>query len=737
MPRVPRRTRSSRRGAFQRFPGRGREWRLDRHALRQAIPRLVIALAVGGGLVAILSWGGPPLRYHLQDRVSRDLIARVGFDVIDEAATAQLREQRRQAVPNVYRSDTAPLERVTERLAAAVTAVIQANDIDALRRSSSDLWGELSGEEFAALRTVIERKGEETVRAAFEEMMAEIGRRGLIGEVRETVEMGEGRGRLIVLRDSKQQVVPLSDVLTPGTLEPWVYERVTTILGERTTAAGKSVAAWCSANVSPTLRFEPAPTQETRDQAAAITGQVTNHYDRGQTFIPRGVIIDDERFALLQAEQQAFLSRLQGLNPRYRMQAAVGHGVLVLLLFLGWGLYLKRFAPRVLETEMRLVTLGLVALALVGVAKTIVWAGWLSTLAIPAAFVAILLTIAYDERFSVVITGGLLVLVAVVAGDDFRLFAVLSAGAVTAAVASVEIRTRGKLLEVGALAGLAQLLVVAALGLLAPPGQPLFWDGLWAVGNGVVSALLVSGALPLVERPFGMATGISLLELADLTQPLLRELALRAPGTYNHSIVVATLAEEAAQSLGADGLLARVGAYYHDVGKMRKPEYFVENQTNADNRHGKLSPALSTLIITAHSRDGAELAEEYQLPTPVRHIIEQHHGNTLVEYFYRQAQRDPTSDQEPRQEHFRYPGPKPRTKEAAIVMLADTVESASRSLRDPSAGRIEDLVHELVTKRLADGQLDECNLTLAEVHKIEQALTKSLTAIYHSRISYV
>jgi len=291
-------------------------------------------------------------------------------------------------------------------------------------------------------------------------------------------------------------------------------------------------------------------------------------------------------------------------------------------------------------------------------------------------------------------------------------------------------------MQVGGLVALAQLAAVVGLGLLVFPGERMFTDGLLAVANGVGSALVLSGALPLLERPFGIATGISLLELADPTQRLLRELALRAPGTYNHSVVVASLAEEAAQSIGADSLLARVGGYYHDIGKMRKPEYFVENQSGGESKHGGLSPTLSTLIITAHTGDGAELAEEFGLPAPVREIIEQHHGTTLVEYFFRQAQRSPTSEAEPRQENFRYPGPKPRTGEAAVVMLADAAESASRAVRNPSPGRIRDLVRELVSTRLADGQLDDCNLTLAQVHRIQETVVKSLIAIYHSRISY-
>ena len=735
MARQPRRGRGGRRGAAQRLIAWTSPWTLDAHTLRVAAPKLLIALVVGLALVLILGWGDPPPRYHLRDKVTRDVISRVDFEVPDEEATREQREIKRQTHPSVYRSDTSALTRVSARLAAAVSLVTRSPDLPTYQKATSDLWSTLSPEAFSDLNNVIARKGEEAVRAAFEEMLAEVGRWGVIGETRKTVEVGEGRDRIIVQRDGEQQVVLLADLLTPQALRAWVAERATTILGETASPAAEALAEWCSANVGPSLLFEPALTKRARDHAAATTPLVTTQYEQGQTILARGAIIDEERFTVLMAEQSAFLDPLSRLDPRYRTKEAFGHGLLVLLVLVTWSVYFARFAPRVLSKEMRLITLGVLTLALVGVAKLVVWMGW-PTLLIPAAFVAILLTVAYDERLSLVVTGGLLVLVAVVAGNDFHLFVVLLAGAGTAALASVEIRTRRKLMQVGGLAALAQLLAVAGLGLLVLPGQPILKDSLLAVVNGVGSALLLSGVLPLLERPFGIATGISLLELADPTQPLLRELALRAPGTYNHSVVVASLAEEAAQSIGANSLLARVGGYYHDIGKMRKPEYFVENQSGSESKHGRLSPTLSTLIITAHTRDGAELAEEFSLPAPVREIIEQHHGATLVEYFYKQAQRAPGSETQPRQEHFRYPGPKPRSKEAVIVMLADAAESASRVVREPSPGRIRDLVHELVAKRLADGQLDDCNLTLTQVHGIEESVAKSLIAIYHSRIAY-
>ena len=234
-------------------------------------------------------------------------------------------------------------------------------------------------------------------------------------------------------------------------------------------------------------------------------------------------------------------------------------------------------------------------------------------------------------------------------------------------------------------------------------------------------------------------TDISLLELTGVSHPLLQELARRAPGTYNHSMTVASLAEAAAEAIGANGLLTRVGAYFHDIGKMLKPEYFIENMTEgSENHHQSLAPAMSTLIIIGHVKDGLELAEEHNLPEPLVNFIEQHHGTTLVEYFYHEATRKADVDHrtDASESTFRYPGPKPQSRETAVLMLADAVESASRTLKEPTPKRVQSLIHEITMKRLLDGQFDECNLQLNEIRIIEESLIKSLLAAHHGRVRY-
>jgi putative nucleotidyltransferase with HDIG domain len=244
--------------------------------------------------------------------------------------------------------------------------------------------------------------------------------------------------------------------------------------------------------------------------------------------------------------------------------------------------------------------------------------------------------------------------------------------------------------------------------------------------------------LPSIERLFDITTGMTLAELRDPKQPLLRQLQQKAPGTYNHSLQVANIAEAAADAIGADSLLVYVGALYHDIGKMNKPEYFVENQAGGYNKHAKLRPKMSQLVIVGHVKDGIELAREYGLPRSLQHFIESHHGTTLVEYFYHAAKTQAETDEKSAvtEVEFRYPGPKPRTKEAAILMLADLVESATRAMAEPNPSRIESLVRELSRKRLMDGQFNQCDLTFRELGLIEESMINRLCSIHHGRISY-
>ena len=255
--------------------------------------------------------------------------------------------------------------------------------------------------------------------------------------------------------------------------------------------------------------------------------------------------------------------------------------------------------------------------------------------------------------------------------------------------------------------------------------------------SGVFAAMLASLLLPVLESWFDITTDIRLLELSNLNKPILRRLALEAPGTYHHSIIVGTLAEAAAEAIGANAFLVRVGAYYHDIGKLKKPEYYVENQIYSSNKHESLSPSISSLILASHVKDGLAMAEQIKLVPMVRELIPQHHGTRLMTYFYQKAKDAATNKQQGiNEDDFRYPGPKPQTKEAAILMLADQVEAAARTLQDPSPGRIRSLIKRLVQSTIQDGQFDECDITMKDLDMISQAFERVITGMHHHRIEY-
>ncbi|NWF52666.1 MAG: HDIG domain-containing protein [Nitrospirae bacterium] len=257
----------------------------------------------------------------------------------------------------------------------------------------------------------------------------------------------------------------------------------------------------------------------------------------------------------------------------------------------------------------------------------------------------------------------------------------------------------------------------------------------FAMIAGVSVSAIVSLLLPLLEYTFKITTDISLLELLDLNQPIIRNLMITVPGTYHHSVIVGSLAESAAEAVGVNPLLARVSSYYHDIGKVKMPEYFIENQVVTESKHDSLTPHMSSMIIVNHIKEGVEIAKENKIPQPIIDIIQQHHGTSLMSYFYQKAKEQKT-DILPSESDYRYPGPKPQTRVAALIMMADAVEAASRVLTDPTPARISSLVDRIINHIFLDGQLDECELTLKDIHEIKRCFTYILTGIFHKRIDY-
>jgi cyclic-di-AMP phosphodiesterase PgpH len=301
-------------------------------------------------------------------------------------------------------------------------------------------------------------------------------------------------------------------------------------------------------------------------------------------------------------------------------------------------------------------------------------------------------------------------------------------------------RERAALLRAGLVIGGVGAAVAIAIGAIAysrdPLAHTLYDAALAMIGGAVGVGLIVSFTLPILEGLFHVLTDVRLLELSNASNPLLSQLAVKAPGSYNHSLIVGTLAEVAAKEIGANALFCRVAAFYHDIGKVRKPEYYIENQRGV-NPHEKLQPSMSALIVAAHVKDGVRMAREARLPEQIVDIIPQHHGTRLMTYFYEKAKRQAASaGSEINDGDFRYPGPKPQTKEAAIFMLADGVEAAARTIEDPTPSRLREMIHQIASRVVLDGQLDECDLTFADLERIEEAFHRALVSMYHHRVDY-
>jgi len=407
----------------------------------------------------------------------------------------------------------------------------------------------------------------------------------------------------------------------------------------------------------------------------------------------------------------------------------------LLLLFLGIHLNFNR------KSSLRLLlNLGLLIALIIFLTHVIINYSFMAHYYIPVAAIAMLTMLLFNDlQLAFLMAFVCSILVSLVVGGDFSMMLTFFMGGLMGAYGVNGARTRGKLISTG--------LFVSAIHILCL--FLIYWNTdlirsvefeinyLWPLTiNGFACAFLVAATLKIFESLFGVLTNYSLLELSDFNQPLLKRMILEAPGTYHHSLVVSNLAEAAADAIGANALLTRVGAYYHDIGKMVNSEYFTENQFFGGNKHDKIEPSISRLVIQNHVKEGIELAKKYKLNPIIVDFIPQHHGTSLMYYFYQKAVEEADEGEVINEGDFRYPGPKPQMRETAITLLADSVEGATRALDEQNPNSIEDTVKKVINNKFIDGQLDECNLTLKEIEKITSTFIRILSAMYHGRVKY-
>ncbi len=422
-------------------------------------------------------------------------------------------------------------------------------------------------------------------------------------------------------------------------------------------------------------------------------------------------------------------------NPWHFVFPLLGRIFFAGAIILGLALFLYFVKPNIFFDNTKLLMITSILILQMILSYLILFRWQLSEYLIPVTIASMLLTILLDLEVGLVFTFTLGILLGVVSYFDFKLaFITIVAGSL-ACFSVKEVAHRYRFYRPMLYISFAYVVFVyfSESLKLSPSGAILSLCG-YGLFNGFISSILTIGLLPIFESVFDVTTDITLLELSDLNHPLLKRLSLEAPGTYHHSIIVGNLAEAGAKAIGANTLLARVGAYYHDIGKVEKPEYFVENQMGAKSKHEKLSPSMSALILESHVKEGVEMAEEANLPQAVIDFIHQHHGTTVMSYFYNKALEQ--GAEKDLQDEYRYPGPKPNSKETATVMLADAVEAASRVLEDPKPSRIKNLIKKIIDSKLAAGELSDSNLTFKELSAIQHAFLPVLISIFHPRIEY-
>ncbi len=674
--------------------------RRRRRGTRLPEPWQVVAfgLLLALGLLASLTFQFLPGRYALNEGDVSPYDVKSPFKVtfVSQIRTNQERQRASAAVPDVYR----PIPGAWEQAHARANSVLA--QLGQLRQTtSSDRASQINQIPGLVLST-----------AVIDDLLAldDLQWQRVSSEV------------LRILDRAMRQPISAQQV---GDVRSSVASQVDPTMDDRQAAV---VTALVQNFIAPTEQVDETATAEARRQAEAAVKPVQVTIEKGETILRNGDVVGAGDIEKLDAVG------LRNATIRWRDAAAMALIVVAVTSLLC--VYLDRFQPVVSRSPRRLLLLGVLLIVQVVAAKLTIpgreYYGYL----FPSAAVPMLVAILLDTQLGLLAAAILSVLTGIAANSGLELVvSALVAGGLGAL--SVHRMERINALSVAALAvAVGNVMVIIAFQLMNGESSPQLFalDGVLAVTSGGLSAALTLGTVSFLGHIFGIATTMNLLELAHPSQPLFRRLLTEAPGTYHHSVVVANLAERAAATIGADTLLCRIGGYYHDIGKLSRPYAFVENQVDGQNIHDQLDAHTSARVILAHVPDGLALAAKYRIPARVRDMIEQHHGTTLVQYFYRQASQG--AEQPVDESAFRYSGPRPQSREAGIMMLADGVEATIRATRDRSSENIEAIIDKIIRERVASGQLDECELTMSDLHKIRKAFLSVLQGIYHPRIEY-
>lgn len=673
----------------------------------------VLGILVLVGLFGILSINISPVGYYLQiGEVARQDI-RVPRDIENQAQTEREREKAAMEAEAEVKADInnhivnqAAIVRADERLTSTFTIMseyrlensqAETEDQQGFEAEASKLQKQLTQSEEIIL----------TLNMAEQVLSADsLEYTGFEQEIRRIVleRMNEG----ISESEMAQLIDELNVVIAQSSISPKLQETAKQI---------------CMQIIEPNLVLDQAALEQARLEATRSVKPII--VKAGEIIISDGTVVQPKHVQLLKD--------LGLYRDSVDYWALLGLFVIISLSLTVFGVSLYKYRPNIVMSENKLAFVGSVLVVVTFISKVLSFTSWaLIQYLTPIALAGMLVTMLLDSRTGI-LTVTVLTIVSGIIFQSLPLVIQSLIGGLIAIICVSRVSQRGELMRAGFIVGGSNFLVMIGFGLLYHDSSLLFHSYLGLL-NGVLSSIIAIGSLPYFESIFGMTSAIRLLELSNPNHPLLRRLLMETPGTYHHSIMVGNLAEAAAEAVGADGLLARVGSTYHDIGKLKRPYFFVENQLGMDNPHDKIAPSLSTLIITSHVKDGLELAKEYKLPTVISQFIAEHHGTNLVNFFYHRALE--TNGDTIEEKDYRYPGPKPQNKETAIVSLADAIEAAVRSLTKSTPGKIEGLVRKMIRERLDDGQLDECDLSFKDLNKLADAFTKVLVGIFHARVEY-
>ncbi len=485
------------------------------------------------------------------------------------------------------------------------------------------------------------------------------------------------------------------------------------------------VKKMCGSLVKPNFFYDKEKTEEMIKEATKAISPIV--IKKNQTIVKEGEPVTEQQLELL--------NELGLLNEsRFNLYIYISLAIMVMLVMYLQYSYIHRYYDDIFNDLSKLILISIVNITSVVLARSL---SIISPFLIPLACAPILLTLLINYKISIVLSMLNIILIGGVVGFNANIILIAILNAMLGSTILRKMQERNDILYATIYIALLSGVMVFSVGMMSSNNimEILKEVGFAAIGS-LFSGVLAVGLLPFFESTFDIVTTVKLLELSNPNHPLLKKLLMEAPGTYHHSILVANLAEVATENIGGSSVLARIGAYYHDVGKLKRPYFFKENQIGKDNPHDKITPNLSTLIITSHVKDGLELAKEYDLPKVIQNFIATHHGTTLVKYFYYAIKNSTQNPEDIKEEDYSYPGPKPESKEAGIIMLADSVEAAVRSINDPTKGKIEEMVNNIIKDKLYSGQLDKCDLTLKDIDTIRKCFLKALNAIYHQRIEY-